>query len=100
MRLPFVPCHEAIRVAREHVFWVQIHDRECMGPGMLLAASGLTWPHEREPSWSDAVLVLAAWWDLDRADQLYRHDGLVIPMTPRRPPARPQQIASHRSAAA
>jgi hypothetical protein len=81
---PYIPSDEAVRIARDHVLWVQQHDRG-VGPGMLLAASLIVWPHEREPSWSDVVLVLAAWWDRGRAaQQLYRHDQKIILLSERR----------------
>jgi hypothetical protein len=76
---PYLPSAEAIDVAREHVLWHQIHVRG-VGPGQLLTLSLIPWPHEREPSWTDVVLVLAAWVDRGRRGQVYRHDCRIIPL--------------------
>lgn len=80
---PYLPSASATEIAREHVLWVQLNDHGT-GPGAFLAASLIGWPHEREPSWSDVVLILAAWCDQARAGRPYRHDRRVILLSERR----------------
>jgi len=93
MKLPYLPSDAAIRVARDQVIWSQLFDHALTGPGMLLASCSIPWPHGHEPSWGDVVLILAAWWDENRGDQAYWHDGRVIPLSARAEAGRPRAAA-------
>jgi hypothetical protein len=99
---PFLPSAEARAAAAEWLVGVvagwpdhgqldllQPGHRRPPTPGQILEACGIDWPHPWDPTHGDVVAVLAAWWDLHRANLLrpagrgpslpvYRHDDRVI----------------------
>ncbi|SNS40637.1 hypothetical protein SAMN06265365_1698 [Tistlia consotensis] len=82
-RRPYLPSDEAVAVARDHILWLQLADRE-VGAVELLASMAIRWPHAHAPSWTDVLLVMAAWWDDSRAGRPYVHDRKVVALPDRR----------------